>query len=112
MCGYLATAARVKYPAALQRYKLDTPLLAAGSLISEMLVHEDESTTIRHYLYNVNDEETTDQIVLDALQGKKEPEYKPETAVGQREVREVKVIPFQTKEKAGKPSKYGLPANS
>ena len=33
MCGYLATAARVKYPAALQRYKLDTPLLAAGSLI-------------------------------------------------------------------------------
>ena len=27
--------ARVKYPAALQRYKLDTPLLAAGSLISE-----------------------------------------------------------------------------
>ncbi len=34
MCGYLATAARVKYPAALQRYKLDTPLLAAGYLIS------------------------------------------------------------------------------
>jgi len=32
--GYLATAARVKYPAALQRCKFDTPLLAAGSLIS------------------------------------------------------------------------------
>jgi len=29
----LATAARVKYPAALQRCKFDTPLLAAGSLI-------------------------------------------------------------------------------
>ncbi len=27
------TAARVKYPAALQRCKFDTPLLAAGSLI-------------------------------------------------------------------------------
>ncbi|ERI70879.1 hypothetical protein HMPREF1548_01883 [Clostridium sp. KLE 1755] len=33
MHGYLATAARVKYPAALQRCKFDTPLLAAGSLI-------------------------------------------------------------------------------
>ena len=31
--GHLATAARVKYPAALQRCKFDTPLLAAGSLI-------------------------------------------------------------------------------
>ena len=57
-------------------------------IIKEMLGHEDESTTIRHYLYNVNDEETTDQIVLDALQGKKTPE----AAVGQREVeREVKI---------------------
>ncbi|ERI66073.1 hypothetical protein HMPREF1548_06110 [Clostridium sp. KLE 1755] len=31
--GYLATAARVKYPAALQRCKFDTSLLAARSLI-------------------------------------------------------------------------------
>ena len=30
--GYLATAARVKDPAALQRCKFDTQLLAAGSL--------------------------------------------------------------------------------
>ena len=29
----MATAARVKYPAALQRCKFDTPLLAAGALI-------------------------------------------------------------------------------
>ncbi|ERI70243.1 hypothetical protein HMPREF1548_02369 [Clostridium sp. KLE 1755] len=35
MHGYLATAARIKYPAALQRCKFDTPLLAAGSLILE-----------------------------------------------------------------------------
>jgi len=33
-CRHMATAARVKYPAALQRCKFDTPLLAAGSLIS------------------------------------------------------------------------------
>ena len=33
-CRHLATAARVKYPAALQRCKFDTPLLAAGSLIA------------------------------------------------------------------------------
>ena len=32
-CRHLATAARVKYPAALQHCKFDTPLLAAGSLI-------------------------------------------------------------------------------
>ena len=31
--GHLATAARVKYPAAWQRCKFDTPLLAAGPLI-------------------------------------------------------------------------------
>ncbi len=36
-CRHLATAARVKYPAALQRCKFDTPLLAAGSLIGEYL---------------------------------------------------------------------------
>ena len=30
--AHLATAARVKYPAALQRYKFDAPLLAAWSL--------------------------------------------------------------------------------
>ena len=34
-CRHLATAARVKYPAALQRCKFDTPLLAAGSLIDK-----------------------------------------------------------------------------
>ncbi len=32
-CRHLATAARVKDPAALQRCKFDTPLLAARSLI-------------------------------------------------------------------------------
>ena len=36
-CRHLATAARVKYPAALQRCKFDTPLLAAGSLIDAKL---------------------------------------------------------------------------
>ncbi len=36
-CRHLATAARVKYPAALQRCKFDTPLLAAGSLICKGL---------------------------------------------------------------------------
>ena len=36
MHGQLANAARVKYPAALQRCKLDTPLLAAGYLIQSV----------------------------------------------------------------------------
>ena len=35
--GYLATAARVKYPAALQRGKFDTSLLAAGYLTGKLL---------------------------------------------------------------------------
>ena len=30
--AHLVTAVRVKYPAALQRYKFDAPLLAAGAL--------------------------------------------------------------------------------
>ena len=38
MHGQLANAARVKYPAALQRCKLDTPLLAAGYLIFRVVV--------------------------------------------------------------------------
>ncbi len=38
MHGYLTNAARVKYPAALQRCKLDTPLLAAGSLIIALIL--------------------------------------------------------------------------
>ncbi len=33
--AHLATAARVKYPAALQRYKFDATLFVAGSLTSE-----------------------------------------------------------------------------
>ncbi len=33
----MTNAARVKYPAALQRCKIDTPLLAAGYLIEEPL---------------------------------------------------------------------------
>ena len=39
-CRHLATAARVKYPAALQRCKFDTPLLAAGSLIQPRICAE------------------------------------------------------------------------
>ncbi|ERI67502.1 hypothetical protein HMPREF1548_04743 [Clostridium sp. KLE 1755] len=44
MHGYLATAARVKYPAALQRCKFDTPLLAAGSLICSIKMEGSEKS--------------------------------------------------------------------
>ncbi len=45
-CRHLATAARVKYPAALQHCKFDTPLLAVGFLIlkaEERLIYERET---------------------------------------------------------------------
>ncbi len=50
MHGYLTNAARVKNPAALQRSKLDTPLLAAGFLIVLQKLHSrlQKSTWVLH----------------------------------------------------------------
>ena len=50
----MATAARVKYPAALQRCKFDTPLLAAGSLILDVKVHLNNLAIINLELQVIN----------------------------------------------------------
>ena len=38
------------------------------TIISKLLGHADESTTLRHYIFNVNNNQETDNLVLNALQ--------------------------------------------
>ena len=47
-CRHLATAARVKYPAALQRCKFDAPLLAAGYLTYNVPLIEEHKIVNRN----------------------------------------------------------------
>ena len=44
--AHLATAARVKYPAALQRYKFDVPLLAAGYLTRPSYAGDSDASAV------------------------------------------------------------------
>lgn len=41
------------------------------SIVKDMLGHADESTTLKHYIYNVEDNVETENIVLNALEGEK-----------------------------------------
>ena len=41
------------------------------SIVKDMLGHADESTTLKHYIYNVEDNSETENIVLNALEGEK-----------------------------------------
>lgn len=38
------------------------------SIVKDMLGHADESTTLKHYIYNIEDNEETDSMVLNALE--------------------------------------------
>ncbi len=38
-----------------------------------MLGHADESTTLKHYIYNIEDNAETEEKVLTALEGKNRP---------------------------------------
>ena len=40
-----------------------------GSIVKDMLRHADETTTIKHYIFNTEEESKTDSIVLGALEG-------------------------------------------
>lgn len=40
------------------------------SIVKDMLGHADESTTLKHYIYNTEDSEETDYKVLDALENR------------------------------------------
>jgi len=41
------------------------------SIVKDMLGHADETTTLRNYIYNTEEESETDNIVLGVLEGKK-----------------------------------------
>lgn len=40
------------------------------SIVKDMLGHADESTTLKHYIYNIEDSEETDYKVLNALESR------------------------------------------
>ena len=41
------------------------------SIVKDMLGHADENTTLKHYIFNTEEESETDNIVLNVLEGKK-----------------------------------------
>lgn len=64
------------------------------SIVKDMLGHADETTTIKHYIFNIEEESETDSIVLGALEGKNKVE-KPRS-----ERREHKIVLFSEMKKA------------
>ena len=64
------------------------------SIVKDMLGHADETTTIKHYIFNIEEESETDSIVLEALEGKNKVE-KPKS-----EQSEHKIILFSDMKKA------------
>lgn len=78
---------RKTYASTLNKRGVDT------AIIAEMLGHADEATTMRYYIFNTENEESTHKIVLDALQ-----HDKPE----KRTKEDQKIIPFPIREKKGK----------
>lgn len=70
------------------------------SIVKDMLGHADESTTLRHYVYNTESSEETDWIVRNALECGTKSDQSDQN-----------IIPFATKKKAENPEKSRLPAN-
>lgn len=61
------------------------------SIVKDMLGHADESTTLRHYIYNIEDASETDYKVLDALEC---------DHVTKSDQSDQNIIPFKVKKKA------------
>lgn len=69
------------------------------SIVKDMLGHADENTTLKHYIFNIEEDSETDSIVLGVLEGeKKVKEEKSEQS-------EQKIISFSDMKKALKPLK-------
>ena len=66
------------------------------TIISKLLGHAEESTTLKHYIFNVNNDQETENIVLNALQ--KGRNFNVTT-------RDQQIIPFPENKKMGNPSK-------
>ena len=66
------------------------------TIISKLLGHADEATTIRHYIFNINSGQETENIVLNALQSSSDFNVTR---------RDQQIIPFPEHKKLGNPSK-------
>ena len=66
------------------------------TIISKLLGHADEATTIRHYIFNINSGQETENIVLNALQSSSDFNVTR---------RDQQIIPFPEHKKMGNPSK-------
>lgn len=69
-------------------------------VIRYLLGHADEATTFKHYIFNLDTDETTDELVINALQGNTTSSKKPVEDVRQREM---KIIQFPTNKKVENP---------
>ena len=64
------------------------------SIVKDMLGHADENTTLKHYIFNTEEESETDNIVLGVLEGEKKVEKL------KSEHREHKIVLFSDMKKA------------
>lgn len=67
------------------------------TIISKLLGHADESTTLKHYIYNINNDQESDEMVLKALQNNRDFNV---TKCDR------KIISFSDRKKMGNPSNY------
>lgn len=74
-------------------------------VIKDLLGHADESTTFKHYIFNLDTDDTTDELVLSALQGNTTYSNKSVKNVRQREIN---IIQFPTNKKAENPCKIRI----
>lgn len=72
------------------------------SIVKDMLGHADESTTLKHYIYNIEDSDETDHKVLAALGDK---------GSVKSDQSDQNIIRFLDKKRAGNPELSKLPAN-
>ena len=80
------------------------------SVVKEMLGHADESTTLRHYVYNTETNETTGDVVKKALI---ESDETSSEKVNDKKVTrsDQKIVSFQTKKKTETPDKSSISAS-
>lgn len=74
-------------------------------VIKYLLGHADEATTFKHYIFNLDTDETTDELVLNALQGN--TTYRKSDAENVRQ-RETNIVYFPTNRKVENPCKLRI----
>lgn len=103
-CDYIGiprrTIHKIRKTYASTLYKNNVPI----SVISKLLGHADEATTFKSYIYNLDNNDATEDLVLNALQGNTTSRVKDAKNVREREG---KVIAFPTNRKAENPALLG-----